>query len=134
MGSIKDRLLSTVYTAIPAKTVVSDANDTRLDSFDFASDDRRSFSHEAVGSGTPNNAQPLPLVKSTRRVILSSLISPGVPIVFDIEGHWLETVTLLTAGQLQAKVSWGVDALGNPLVPITPQSNIGSVSQISCHQ
>ena len=92
--------------------------------------------HDAlpICSGTPNNAQPLPLVKSTRRVILSSLISPGVPIVFDIEGHRLETVTLLTAGQLQAKVSWGVDALGNPLVPITPQSNIGSVSQISCHQ
>lgn len=50
--------------------------------------------------------------------LLSIFSSSGVPVNFDIEGCMLEEVTLLTAGQLQARVSWGVDSLGNPLIPV----------------
>ena len=36
---------------------------------------------------------------------------------FDIEGSMSEVLTLLTSGQMLASVSWGVDSLGNPLIP-----------------
>ena len=54
---------------------------------------------------------------------LKQLFVVGVPVIFDIEGCMLETLSLLTSGQLQARVSWGVDAYGNPLIPVVPASH-----------
>ena len=46
----------------------------------------------------------------------------GVPIIFDIEGSSVETVTPLTSGQLLVSVAWGVDSYGNPLIPVNSAS------------
>lgn len=60
-------------------------------------------------------------------VIFPCSILTGIPVTFDIEGSTLETVTLLTSGQLLVSVAWGVDSYGNPLIPVTPasQMNVG---------
>lgn len=50
VGMLKDRYIATVYTAIPATTVTS-AESVELDVLDFACEQRRSYTHEAVGAG-----------------------------------------------------------------------------------
>ena len=42
--------MSTVYAAIPSTTVTS-AETVELDSLDFATEQRKTYSHEGVGSG-----------------------------------------------------------------------------------
>lgn len=47
---LKDRYLSTLYAAIPATTVTSSST-VDLDPLDFSTELRKSYTHEAVGSG-----------------------------------------------------------------------------------
>lgn len=50
MSVIKDRLLATVYAAIPPTTLTSES-EVELDSLEFATEQKRTHNHEAVGSG-----------------------------------------------------------------------------------
>ena len=47
---LKDRYLATLYAAIPATTVTS-ASTVQLEPLDFSTELRKSYTHEAVGSG-----------------------------------------------------------------------------------
>lgn len=48
---VRDKHVATVYAAIPATTVTSETTDAELDNLEFATEQKRTFTHEAVGSG-----------------------------------------------------------------------------------
>lgn len=55
VGMVVDRRIATVYSAIPAITVTSETTDAELDSLEFATEQKKMYPHEAVGSGTPGS-------------------------------------------------------------------------------